>query len=73
MTHINYRGIMEFNICTTMNNEQLRRNLSGCLNDLNELKTFDGDIENITFDKISLCQLNCLDEPQEDEESESDF
>lgn len=65
---------MEFNICTTINSELLRRNLLGCLNKLNELKTFDGDIENITFDKISLCELNCLDELQEeDEESESDY
>ena len=68
--HLNYRGTLEFNICTVYDSEVVKQDLAGLINKLNEDKNYDGDIDNIKINKVSLCEMDCLSVKEDEYESE---
>lgn len=68
MAHIRYEGSLKFDICTKLNSTDLETNLNTILDDLNKRNDFDGDLWDIKFNKIRLCEDDCLDDEQEQDE-----
>ena len=67
-THLCYTGTLEFELCTTCNSKDVETLLKQCFSQLNERKDFDGAVGPVTFDRISLCNQDCLDNEEDDEE-----
>lgn len=67
-THLCYTGTLEFELCTTCNSKDTEALLKESLLQLNERKDFDIAIGSVKFDRISLCNQDCLDIEEDDEE-----
>lgn len=70
--HLRYTGTMQFEICTKISSDMLERNLLNVLEELNKRQDFDGAINTVEIDRVSLCNGNCLEKIEEVEELNED-
>lgn len=69
MAHLCFEGTIEFEICTTVNSNDLKTLLKSVLDELNNRDDFDGAVGEINLDKVYLCTRNdCLEVDKENEE-----
>jgi hypothetical protein len=69
MAHLCFEGTIEFEICTTVNSNDLKTFLKSVLDELNNRDDFDGAVGEINLDKVYLCKRNdCLESDKDNEE-----
>ena len=69
MAHLCFEGKIEFEICTTVNSNDLKTLLKNALEELNKRDDFDGAVGEINLDKVYLCKRNdCLELDKDNEE-----
>ena len=69
MAHLCFEGTIEFEICTTVNSNDLKTLLKSVFDELNKIDDFDGAVGEINLDKVYLCKRNdCLESDKNNEE-----
>ena len=69
MAHLCFEGTIEFEICTTVNSNDIKTLLKNVLDELNKRDDFDGAVGEINLDKVYLCKRNdCLESGKNNEE-----
>ena len=72
MNHINYKIILKLDVCSTLDSNQLKRNIENTILNGNK-KYLNSLIEDFEIDKVSLCKDDCFDEKEEVDGEKDDY